>query len=278
MAYRTGVASDHKDMLAQIKQYVEDGSFMLGSGGAWEGLHYDTSGAEHYYVVKTNEPNSPSYMGFFTYTDPVSAEFGIGYRIFSSYPGGTDYSQFPDTSAEKVLPLWDSTMPYWMSVSARRISLVCKVSTVYPSMYLGKGLTFGSEARYPFPVLAAGANVRSWQDSKLVSFAPYVGAQNIYDSPIISLRSMTGNYISPGHTLGQASMSSRKSGIDGSKVLFKFLLTGDGGPYCDLEGVYLCTWLGTSPEDQVTVGSDTYRIFPNAYRTSAGHFWALKEE
>lgn len=280
MAYRTGTASDHKDMLAQIKQYVESSVFMDGSGGAWEGLYYDDTGDEHYYVCKTNEPNSPSYMGFFTYTDEVNQKYGIEYQVFSAYPGGTDFLSFPDVSSQRVLPMWDNSMPYWLSVSSRRIVLVTKVSSVYTSMYLGKGRTFGSEARYPFPVLCAGASTSygSWQSSYLNSFAVEPPDSVTYDRNNISLRSMTGNYFLATQTLTQSTMSGRKSGVDGSKVLFKSLLVGEGGPYCEMEGIYLCTWLGTAAEDQVTVGADTYRVFPNVYRTSEGNFWALKEE
>ncbi len=68
----------------------------------------------------------------------------------------------------------DPDITFWMSVTNRRIVLICKVETAstiyYPSMYLGLINAFGTTAELPYPLYVAGCTNRSnswWGDTKL---------------------------------------------------------------------------------------------------------------
>lgn len=56
--------------------------------------------------------------------------------------------------------------------------------------------------------------------------------------------------------------------------LFKFPAPGELGA---LDGAYCVPGLGLVPEQQLTIGADTYRVFPNVFRTSGNDFMAIKE-
>lgn len=82
----------------------------------------------------------------------------------------------------------DPDITFWMSVTNRRIILVCKVETAstafYPSMYLGFINSFGTTAELPYPLYIAGCTNRSnshWGDSQLgriSSFSEATGSQS----------------------------------------------------------------------------------------------------
>ena len=68
----------------------------------------------------------------------------------------------------------DPDITFWMSVTNRRIILICKVetgsTTFYPSMYLGLINGFGTTAELPYPLYVAGCCNRSnsyWGDTQL---------------------------------------------------------------------------------------------------------------
>lgn len=68
----------------------------------------------------------------------------------------------------------DPDITFWISVTNRRIILICKVETAttvfYPSMYLGFINAFGTTAELPYPLYIAGCTNRSnawWGDTQL---------------------------------------------------------------------------------------------------------------
>lgn len=66
----------------------------------------------------------------------------------------------------------DPDIEFWMSVTNRRLILVCKVegpaTTFYPSMYMGFLNEFGTDAEQPYPIYIQGSSSRHnsrWTDS-----------------------------------------------------------------------------------------------------------------
>lgn len=56
-----------------------------------------------------------------------------------------------------VVPLWQTTMPYWFVANGRRVIFVFKVSTSYESGYAGLFLPFATPSQYALPLYIGGS-------------------------------------------------------------------------------------------------------------------------
>lgn len=65
-------------------------------------------------------------------------------------PGAIPYGQ-------PFIALWDAPMPYWFTISGRRIVGVFKVSTVYSAFYAGFFLPYATPNQYPYPMAIGGS-------------------------------------------------------------------------------------------------------------------------
>lgn len=74
------------------------------------------------------------------------------------YDSGNTFTTQPGTSEATYLSLWKNTIAYWFYANARRVIVVCKVNTVYVSMYAGFFLPWALPAEYPFPLYIAGSD------------------------------------------------------------------------------------------------------------------------
>ena len=84
----------------------------------------------------------------------------------------------------------DPDITFWMSVTNRRIILICKVETAstiyYPSMYLGHINAFGTTAELPYPLYVAGCTNRSnawWGDGQLGRISSFSEATGVVAFP-----------------------------------------------------------------------------------------------
>lgn len=71
---------------------------------------------------------------------------------------GTDVAPI-GSQPPPMVPLWNNTMPYWLSASGRSIRLGVKVSTSYEGAYLGLILPYASPSQYPYPLFVGGSMV-----------------------------------------------------------------------------------------------------------------------
>lgn len=56
-----------------------------------------------------------------------------------------------------MVPLWDTSMDYWISGSGRRFTFGVKVGTVYVGGYLGFFLPYATPSQYPYPLAVGGS-------------------------------------------------------------------------------------------------------------------------
>jgi len=135
------------------------------------------------------------------------------------------------TRATPMVPLWNTTMPYWMVASGRSFRFCIKVGTNYEGGYLGFILPYATPNQYPYPLAVGGslcpindsARSAEWRYS-YVSFAhgvyPGPGTQNYPEGETnwatLYLRSPEGawNY----HGNRSAYASSNSEGVGGPTV------------------------------------------------------------
>lgn len=154
MAYTTGTATSHNDLLDKLRLYlVAQGWTQL----AW------TAGAT------VNDPSTLHVRG------PGA---GAGKQVFVSVKtfadslnsiycwelrGAVDYNaafawgaQLGQSPQQCYLNLWQNSITYWFYVNDRRFVVVAKCSTNYMSAHGGFILPWGTPAQYPFPLYIVG--------------------------------------------------------------------------------------------------------------------------
>lgn len=149
MTWITGTATDYKDLLDKLRGHLVD--------EGWTINDYDTGGAA---------PNTDSLY----FQGPG---YGVGYEVFgqirtyedapnnnycweahgvTNYDAGQTFEHQPGYATAGVYTrLWNATIPYWLSVSDRRVALVAKCSNTYHSLYIGFFNPFANPVEYPYP-------------------------------------------------------------------------------------------------------------------------------
>jgi hypothetical protein len=169
VAWHTGTSTNHLDLLADIRTHV--------LAGNWAEDLYDTSvidaNNDEWIAHATNvSGNDTPYIGIRTYHDATSGAYGFELAGGTGYnSGGSGWETFivaispgrfngssDDLKYGAYVPLVNSSMPYWLSVTDRRIAGVVKANTGYFSFYLGLLDTFAVSTSYPFPMYVAGCS------------------------------------------------------------------------------------------------------------------------
>jgi hypothetical protein len=230
---------------------------------------------------------------------------------FTAYNSGAIFSQQPGYPAPSqahsspVLTLWNSSIPYWIVASGRRVILVAKVSTVYVTAYLGFMASYMAPGAFPYPLIVGGnlafANEpvvtdSSWRWS-------YTGNEN-RDFPIPFPTGMSFDYQSS-LMLRLASGAWRGFDVSSSETIFgqvwpfAYVSAGvaydwrpnlDGGypllpivlfdptpnVYGELDGVYSTSGFSQGAENTITVAGIKYLVVQNVFRNTKADFFAVR--
>ena len=171
MVWITGTATGHLDMFSKLRTHI--------TANGWTVFDYVTAGAApNQYSMQCKGPGmGVGYETHFcmrTFANPSSNEYCFEMNGTTDYVSGLGWDDQPGKSPQSIfMRLWNSTMPYWLSITNRRILLVIKASNTYHSMHMGFFLPFANPVEYPYPFYMAsdasyigtfaevGANVRS---------------------------------------------------------------------------------------------------------------------
>lgn len=100
------------------------------------------------------------YVGVQKYADLANDNYGWRLKGYTGYNAGLGFNDQPGAlQAMPCLPLWNYTIPYWLTVSPRLIKLIAKVGTTYQGGYLGYMLPFATPNQYPYPLVVGGSAV-----------------------------------------------------------------------------------------------------------------------
>lgn len=307
MAYETGTATDHADLLDKII------TFAVANGWALIEDHRATTG-----VILQGEGAGGTdeiFVGLRIYANAISETYGFELNGFTGYNDGAAWTAQPGTMAYNEasnqylpsIPLWNDSIPYWLSVTGRRIIVVAKVSTVYEFAHLGFMLPYGTPGQWPYPLVIAGSaqGKMNWTDATaththgLIPYTPGFGqgplrvldAAGAWQSPTISTGSSLGYTQSGTWPFAEAGTSANR-GFERLKecpgagvwpllpvIVFKVGSSGDeyrGNVWGEIDGVKHIAGLGNAVENTATVGADTYLVVKNVFRSSVQDFWALR--
>jgi len=258
------------------------------------GLDQIIVGAKTFFDVGTDYYNWR--LGGFT-----AFNSGAVFNQQAGYVGGASQAH-----ASPVLTLWNSSIPYWILASGRRVILIAKVSTVYVAAYLGFLAPYMAPGSFPYPLIVGGnlafqnepgTTDPSWRWSytgtDMRNFPiPFAQTMSFAYRSSLQLRLADGSWqgfdTNPNETVfGQVwpyafidqvgGTSDWRPDLDGGYPLLPIVLS-DPTPnvYGELDGVFATTGFSQSSENTVTVGGIQYLVIENVFRNTKADFFAVK--
>jgi hypothetical protein len=273
MAYETGIASSHTDLLAKIKTFA--------TANGWAALR-DTSSELILKGVGTAGTDE-IFVGLQVYTNAAIDTYGLVLRGFTGFNTYEAFDNQPGGSPATAVSLLATDMPYWLCVSSRRIVFVVRVNTIYEAAYLGFLLPYATPNQWPYPLLVGGSLPGPipprWSDTS-ASHAHFAipGGSSAF------LRTISGSWASFG-TSGQNfstwpydlfNASNVLPCVGGDYATQPIILSGPTDVFGELDGCVFMTGFANAAENTLTIGADTYLVIPNVFRSGTKDYWGLK--
>jgi hypothetical protein len=314
MAYETGTATNHLDLLNQLVTFLTTNSGLTGASPsqAWTvnrnvvppttpnpaGAPISTdrevqlqapglAGTDEWFCSITTNTN----VAADTYNWLLYGQVGyLPIQGAALQPGGMP--------SPVVLPLWENTIDFWFVANGRRCIVVAKVSGTYHMMYLGAMLPYGTPSQYPYPMFVGGSNgvvANRWSDAGhssrnfwnpgqpsscalyyLDGTWQYLGNTDINGNP------SDNQNVWPygGDSNVRALIANTRENLDGSyPILPMELMDVTGYPSQNvlgtLDGIYWVPGFDLAAEDTLDIGGQTYLIVQNIFQTDTANYCAL---
>lgn len=108
------------------------------------------------------------YIGMRTYSTDITGGKNWELAGFTGFEQASSFSNQPSISPGRYdnqglgsggnyFPLQDVAFNYWLSISSRRILLVCQTGTAFHSAYLGFIDAYSTDTAYPYPLFISGS-------------------------------------------------------------------------------------------------------------------------
>lgn len=289
MAYTSGTATNYKDLLSIL--------YTFATANGWVGMEQSET---RIYLKGTGTAGLDEiYCGIETYENSSNGYYN--WELFGSASwraGRTPQSHPLSTGDDRVFSyLWNSSIPYWIVSTPRRVMGFAKIGTNYTCFHLGLLIPPATDAQYPYPLFIGGCG-----DVKAQSYATATGANSGFWSASSSvsnglLRLPGGEWLKSGATLTNSVMpiwnthhfrSSISSGIDGSYMLDQiylvagyYYLSAYGGvntqaTYGAIDGLFWVSGQNNSAENIIVVDGVNYMVFPDVFRASRSDYCAMR--
>lgn len=306
MAWTSGTATDHRDLLDKIVDFATANGWTLqassiGSGASQE---YDT----YYLSGPGSDLNADVYVNMRVRTNTTNNTTNIECKSAILYRSDLEWGNQPGVSPSTYLCLWPFAMPYWISVSDRRITVTVKVNLEYYSLYAGFFLPFATPLEYPFPLLnvasySAELHYTDDRTGKRSMCDPgYGGSIRNPDGTWVEIRNHgdgtgpndafqshenSGYYALPyfnGSTTGagfeEVDLRPAQADPDSRPILPIYIqsaTTGYGSIIGLYEGVYWISGYALAGEQEMTIGGTDYIIFQNKGRNEPQHYYVMEQ-
>lgn len=310
MAVLKGSASNYLDLLAQLVTFLTTNSDLSGASPsqAWTLLASnknsytngsDTVDAEYYLRAPGLSGAEQIYINLRAYHNVSGDYYNVECRGAVGYLASSAFASQPGSSPPVFSYLWNqasTSIPFWFIANGQRVIVIAKVGTIYETIYLGKISIYGTPAQYPMPLYigATGINQsqrysiadnthRSCWDGNGSYLCNTDGSwllfqnQNNYSSS--STPSSPNNWIWPWQYDQQQFPGWMTANYDGTYQVIPARLEGNNpsiNVWGELDGVGFVTGYGNTAENTLTIGSDTWLVVPNVYRSSANNYAAIK--
>lgn len=170
MAYETGFAESHTDLLSKIHTFLT--ATMTPSGDRWISQRNITTANQEEVILKGVGSGTDSiYVGLKAYSDSQTDNYGLILNSYTGYNNVLDFYSQPGTMQlsdvmismplVKSVPAFANAIKYWIVANSRRFIVVARTGSVYHQMYLGWGLPYGTPAQWPYPIIIGGSGAVS---------------------------------------------------------------------------------------------------------------------
>lgn len=138
--------------------FVAGDAFKLNTCPPWVNQR-NVAGSEMIWLAPGNDGLRQIYLGAQLFSN-VGADYYNWYlSSFTGYASGNTFQTqagFIPTGTP-VVPLWNSTIPYWFVANGQRVVVVAHIGTAYMHAYLGLLNTYISPGQWPYPVFTGGS-------------------------------------------------------------------------------------------------------------------------
>ncbi|MBV5305561.1 MAG: hypothetical protein J0652_02585 [Desulfobulbaceae bacterium] len=285
MAFTSGTATNYKDLLARMV------TFATANGWAVVG----TQTAESVYLKGSGTAGLDEiYVGIETYEDTYNNRYNWlmagmwGWRegrTIKTQPRSSAFEMTADTGSV-VGYFHNTSIPYWIACTPRRIILCANVGTTYQQIHLGFLTVPATDAQYPYPLFIGG----SWNSKILNTSGTLYGfwtsgnsfsrlsipggawgekypSTESYKKPVLDVVSLYESW-----------NNSMLTAMDSSYLLDPIYVVSNNAKtiFGQIEGLYRVTGFNNLSENIITVGGVNYIVFQDGSRTGAGDYCALR--
>ncbi len=316
MAFETGTASDHTDLLNKLHAFLTSDADLVAANQQWaevwtkDGASAPFSGDTAEFVLQGPGLDGADeiLVGFKLYEEPTDDVYGVSICGFAGLLGTADnYLEHIQPSGTPFLPLSGAPMTYWFVASGRRVVAVVKNSTSFDSMHAGLFYPYASPDGYPYP-MAIGASApdpmrwSSTESAHAGSFLDprgYVGQNPANGGYTLWVYAPGGGWFPFGYSGSDG--GSVYSGTlfpykvsSGTRIYMEYLEPSPGGERlltpvsliaeADLvsgtlgmfEGVYHVGGFSNAAENLVTVDGVDHLVVQNGVKSGFYDYWALR--
>lgn len=314
---------------ANVEFTIEDGdvAFEIGDEIAfvmtppWEAMR-EVADSEYIWKAPGDDDAQEIYVGALRFNDTGAGNYD-NWRLggMTGYIGASSFVAQPGMSTlgatgGPILPLWNSTIPYWFIATGARVIILAKVSNSYESAYLGFIHPYMSPGSFPYPLVVGGAmsftsepgaTSSTWRFSNVNTnqhrafFHPHTESTTTKNSGQLRMRKPDGSWTgfqsgyssaanAPGAVWpyaadqgggnGGTQMDDLRPNLDGSYPLFPIVLsdnvTNAANMWGELVGVRAITHFGNAVENTIEIGRETWIVWTMQTMNTARAFAAVR--
>lgn len=166
MAWETGTATDYKNLLLKLKDFLTTNATLVAAGQAWEVLSYDNTSADHTLMLKGKGLGGLDkiYVGISTEYSTANDYFNWVLYGMTGYTAGQPLWSQPgalrpngSTTYNPRILLHNGNIKYWFVATGRYFIVIAKVSTIYESLFMGLIDPYGAPNVMPYPLYIGGS-------------------------------------------------------------------------------------------------------------------------
>lgn len=288
-------ATSHSDLLAKIRTFANANS----------AVEQEYVAGDRYITKLVGGGSDAIYFGLKVFTDGGAAVYGLVLQGYTGFQAGQAFDSQLGAIASNppALASWNSTISYWLFLNTRRLIVVTKISGTYHMAYCGLILPYGTPAQWVYPLLIGGSTYRGDTDNSGKPYAYSVSNAKVTNfwNPInsdssqgtLAIRDGGGSWVKLLNTIVIGSyagkgtfpylyssryVNARKT-VGGNDLLRRIDIAGNSpaNRYGYFDGMFQVAGDGLTAEQTITVGGDTYLVFPNVSRTAGDQWVAIKQ-
>lgn len=264
-------------------------------GTAWELLYESGGGSSGVMNLKGsgNSSDDAIYVYIRHFKNAVSGYYNWEIRTFTGYNAA--YAETPDNqlgvSSAYYLTLWQNAITYWLVFNTQRFFIFTKVNTNYMSAGAGWYLPDGYPSEHPVPLFIGATTTTSTTLHSSTATTHRAFWDSDTQSNSMAIRHFDGSwkvvngsnaYLHPWTSISESpSDANVGTGIGGGYLINEAIIfSGEAGgnSYGILDGLFYVSGFNNASENTFVLGSSTYIVFQNIFRTSTDNYCALRLE